>query len=409
MSSLNGTALDMSAMLWEGIGSNPVDTVWYSVVGMVLQGMAVSAILTKTVEYFDYFTHTDSLFLLLGIAFGASLTVVSLGLNFAEAYKYVHDGADHLDSIFRFIMWSDMSYLLLGTLFNFFAGCYYAWRAWKMARSKWWLIPPFAIGLVAQLVVGVIAVAHGYKLPPVSLATVASLPAFFDKSVKLFKTWGAVTLAVDGCICVCMTVMLVKSKDSMFNNEGKIFRKLLSLVYETMLPPVLCLIILEASSGKKGSPLTDWRRIITSVLPVFYFHSVLSTLCGRASIRKILDSRLQAEGISLITGSTSKTAGSGSGGRVYSTLPPGGKGGGVRGVEEGYELKSEAGSALSFGGVRVQIDQTTSISESEIITPTSKSPFQPSENLSPIQETSVPSLGYQHAGESVNRGWTEDR
>ncbi|WVF68748.1 hypothetical protein IAT40_003520 [Kwoniella sp. CBS 6097] len=356
----------LSPILWERMKATSESTVWYSLIGTVLQAMLVSSVIGMTIKYFTYFNKHDSPVLLWGIAIGTTIQIGELALTCAEDYRLIYCGQDHFDNAFRFIIISDMVRLLTAAIFNVFAGGYYTWRVWMMTGRKWFMIPPFAMGGMVQMVMAVLAVAHGCKIPEITSETIKQLPQLLPGVMKFFKAWGAITLAVDGALCVLMTVMLFKTQESLFHNETRVFRKLIALIYETMLPPVICLLILEAASGSKGSPLTDMRRIITCILPVLYYHSALNTLVGRQAIRDILDGKLAQGGINLVS------TGSGSGGRVYAAHAPGLRSyGGAGGAEErGIEMQSPISSAerrKEFGNtsVNVKVEQFTTVSRSD--------------------------------------------
>ncbi|WRT68080.1 uncharacterized protein IL334_005055 [Kwoniella shivajii] len=306
------SGMDVNTILWKQMGSSVPSTTWYATVGTIIQALIVSSILSNTLSYFEYFTQSDSIWLLEAVGLGAIMSVGALGLTSAQAYKLIHENETNIASHFRFLMLADMSHLLIGAIFNAAGAVYYTYRAWRMSGNKWYIVPPFALGVIAQFAVAIIAVVNGLKMPHLTIEVVKDLQEIMGGTIKWFQAWGAITFAVDGILCLFMTFMLFKSKQGIFHNQSKLFKKLISLVYETMLPPVLCLLILESTSSKAGSPLTDFRRIFTSILPVLYYHSVLSTLVGRQTIRKILDRKLIKEGVDVFSGSRSRS-GSGSG------------------------------------------------------------------------------------------------
>ncbi|KAK6907725.1 hypothetical protein L486_05645 [Kwoniella mangroviensis CBS 10435] len=354
-----GVGMDVNTILWKQMGASVNNTTWYAIIGTVLQSLIVSSILSNTSNYFSYFTQTDSIWLLEAVGLGAILSVGALGLTCAQAYHLVYENEHNIATHFRFLMYGDMSHLLIGAIFNAAGASYYAYRAWRMSGNKWWIIPPFAIGIIAQLVIALVAVGNGLKMPKLTIEAVKDLPTFMSGTITWFRAWGAITCAVDGTLCLFMTFMLFKSKQGIFHNQDRLFKRLISLVYETMMPPVLCLLILESCSGISGSPLTDFRRIFTSILPVLYYHSVLSTLVGRKTIQKILARKLNAEGIEQLSGSGSGSGGHvfKSGGRVYVSRPKGGE----KDVELGnVRSPYTPRSKMSEGPiVHVETEQTT--------------------------------------------------
>ncbi|WVW85018.1 hypothetical protein I302_107054 [Kwoniella bestiolae CBS 10118] len=356
------TVSELTPQLWSMMKAEPEDTIWYSLIGTLLQAMLVTSVLGMTIKYFTYFTNRDSPYLLWGIGIGTTIQIAELMLTCAEDYRLVYCGPDNFQDIFRFLVISDMIRLLTAAMFNIAAGGYYTWRVWMMCGRKIYMVPPFAIGGMVQMMMTVMAVVHGCKLPEITVDTIMQLPQKMPEILKFFKIWGAVTLVVDGALCIIMTILLFKTQDSLFSKETKVFRKLISLVYETMLPPVVCLIILEAASGSKGTPLTDMRRIITCILPVLYYHSALHTLCGRQDLRDLLEDKLASGGIHAL----SNGSGKGSGGRVYAAYPPGLRSLNIE--ESGIEMQSPISSSSTRKNPQmpmIKVEQTTVVSRSD--------------------------------------------
>ncbi|WVF68749.1 hypothetical protein IAT40_003521 [Kwoniella sp. CBS 6097] len=358
-------ASNVNSIMWAQMGEMMIKTTWYATLGTVLQALIVSSILSNSIRYFEYLKRTDSIWLLEAVGVGALMTIGALALTCAQAYKLVYMSETNISSHFRFLMLADMSHLLVGAIFNAAAGVYYAYRAYRMSKGRWWVIPPFALGLTAQFIVAMIAVIHGLKMPALTPTAVRDLPEFMSNTILWFRTWGAITVAVDGSLCLFMTYMLFKSKQGIFHNQAKLFHRLLSLIYETMLPPVICLVILESTTGIQGSPLTDFRRIFTSILPVLYYHSTLQTLVGRQSIRTILDNKLAADGIDVYSGSGSNHAISGtgratrSGGRVYISRPK-------EAEKDGVEMDVKTANS---GGPFIRIETERQVSGPDNLSP----------------------------------------
>ncbi|OCF56786.1 hypothetical protein L486_05641 [Kwoniella mangroviensis CBS 10435] len=255
----------------------------------------------KAFEYFDYFKKRDNKYLLWGIAGGNVLALVTLGITCAETYVTVHQQALDTAPAIRFLILGDVTNLFLGTLFNLAACIYYSRRVYRMLGSRRWTIPIFGVCLLAQLVAALVATGDGYRFPIITPDTLQDFQNHMRGNIRKFQIWGSLTLGVDGTLCILMTIMLFRSRDGIFHRETRLFNKLVSLIYETMLPPVICLAIYQGTTHLAGNPVSDFRKIITCILPVLYFHSLLHTLVGRKRIREILDSNLAREGVKVIS------------------------------------------------------------------------------------------------------------
>ncbi|WWD05256.1 hypothetical protein V865_003329 [Kwoniella europaea PYCC6329] len=287
--------------LWGLMALDDGNAVWYAFIGILLQAMLISSIMGKAFEYFDYFKKRDNKYLLWGVAGGTVLALVTLEITCAETYVTVHQQTLNTAPAIRFLILGDVTNLFLGTLFNLAACIYYSWRVYKMLGSRRWTIPIFAACLLAQLVAALVATGDGYSFPIITPETLQDFQNHMRTNIREFQIWGAITLSVDGTLCILMTIMLFKSRDGIFHRETRLFNKLVSLLYETMLPPVICLAIYQGTTHFAGNPISDFRKIITCILPVLYFHSLLHTLVGRKRIREILNSNLTREGVKVIS------------------------------------------------------------------------------------------------------------
>ncbi|WWC68151.1 uncharacterized protein I206_102074 [Kwoniella pini CBS 10737] len=365
-----GYQIDFDAMLWQSLGSNPSKTTWWNVFALVLQSLIVSSIVTKTFQYFEYFQKSDNSLYLGFVGLGCSVSIAALGLTCAQTYKLVYHAATEFHTIYRFLYMVDQTILLIGAFFNASAAIYYAHRAWSMANKKRWLLPPLAIVVIAPFISAFVVVIKGYKLPALLMENLPSLPGYFEDYIHSSRVWGALTLAMDATLCLSLTTLLLRSKDSIFHNETRLLHNLFALMYESMLPPVILLLILESADQVAGSPTSDWRKFVITCVPTLYFHSVLSALVGRQTIRGLLHNKLKKEGGEISLLSSGKSSGGISKAFTNHTYPstdlinP-------KLVEEGNgsykEMKSdiENGSQVSMIGpmVKVRIEHNSNISE----------------------------------------------
>ncbi|WRT64572.1 uncharacterized protein IL334_001504 [Kwoniella shivajii] len=402
--------IDMDAILWQSIVSTPDRTIWWSVFALVLQSAIVSSIVTKTFMYFEYFQKSDNPLFLVFIGSGCVVTLCTLGLTCAENHQLIFHAQTEFHTIFRFLFVGDQTILLIGAIFNLAAGSYYSFRAWKMCGSKMYMTPLFFVILVAPFGSALATVIKGYQMPTLVVQNLPLLSGFFDDYVRISKIWGALTLAMDSTLCFILTVLLFRSKDTVFARETRIFHKLFALMYESMLPPVIFLFILECAEQVAGSPTTDWRKFTVTCIPILYFHSVLSALVSRQTIRGLLDSKLSSQGISVLS---SGHTGSGSSKNYYKSYPSTDVLTSKRAEEGGIEMKGdyESQSQVSVGGPMVKVEQNLATSE-----PDSYALNHP--HLSPIDDIStvnrdrsnrvappVEGLDDISYGLSVNRPW----
>ncbi|TYJ56450.1 hypothetical protein B9479_002853 [Cryptococcus floricola] len=308
---------EVSALLWEAMGAKGSIPVFWAALAAVFQALLVSELINKTSDYHYYFRKTDSRILRIAIAVGTTVNVVALALSCSQIYLCVYGLTEHPFTFHRDLVFIDMVIMLMGSLFNAAAGSYYALRSYRMSGKQWWVPAIFASGLVAQVVASSVAVAHGFQFPLLTVDALPRVGAWTLETKKLFKVWIAITITCDGTLFLFITFLLFRSKDSIFHQQKKLFTRLVALLYETMLPPVISLVVLGATMSEPGNPMFDYRHICTSLLPALYWNSYLHTLVGRQTVRNILDARLAADGVERLSGAGGLSS---DGGRVKPRL-----------------------------------------------------------------------------------------
>ncbi|WVR06603.1 hypothetical protein IAU60_003635 [Kwoniella sp. DSM 27419] len=378
---------DIDVILWNMLEKTYIDMRWYNAVSTIFIAIVVTSILSFSVRYFEHFLHTDSTWMLYAVGLGAMGSLTTLALTTAQQYFLVYCNLDNIHTTFRRLYLIDMTVLLIGTLFNLAAGAYYTYRAWRMSKNKWWVIPIFSAALIAQFVVGIVAIHHGYQLPRITVDNFAEFDEFTFGNAKLFTLFRAMNLAVDGSLCLVMTVVLLKSKQSIFHNQSRLFTKLLAATYETMLPPAICLLVLEIFSSREQDPLVDFRRPICLCLPVLYWHSTILTLVGRQKVRQLLDRQLVADGIEVYHASSSMSAGDRRPSNRVSIPPPKGSGGRVfisRGRDKAVDIELDPSFTRSAGSfVRIETEQNVSYDPVNELSPVTLMFDRPSVNRGP--------------------------
>ncbi|WWC88349.1 uncharacterized protein L201_003259 [Kwoniella dendrophila CBS 6074] len=304
--------LDVNTLMWSQLGLGVKHTTLYAVVGTILQSMIVASILSNSIYYYEHFTQIDPVWVLCLIGSGTATSVGLLILTCVQAYKLIYENEHNIATTLRFLILSDNSHLLIAAFINTFGASYYAFRAWRMSGKKWFIIPPTAIGIVASFIAALIAIIKSIRTPKFTVESVLHMPNPnpMNETGVWFKVWAAISCIVDGGICLYITYTLVTSKTRIFHNQDRLFRRLVSLVYETMLPPVVCFVVIEILMWKSGSSVTSVIRTFSTILPVLYYHSVLSTLIGRQMIKNIVNDNLIENGINQFSSGSNSGSGS---------------------------------------------------------------------------------------------------
>ncbi|OCF35028.1 hypothetical protein I316_03068 [Kwoniella heveanensis BCC8398] len=284
------------AALWAELGVNSGDAPWFLAVGIILQSFVLQAILSKTIDYFDRSQKRENRWFLTGAGLGTAVALAMIVVICCQARVMIFRDTMDPSSAIRYLFVGDIVHFLFGGIFHLAMGTYYAYRSYEILGRKVWVLPPFGLLLSAQFITSMVAAGNGFKFPHLDESALSTLPDFLHNSSKLFKIWTTITMVVDGIITLFLAVLLFKTNDGIFSRDGKAFKKLLSVIYNTMLPPTICIVAYQISTSLGHSPLVDFRKILNCILPSLYFQTLMYLLVERQTIRKIVDAKLLSSG-----------------------------------------------------------------------------------------------------------------
>ncbi|WVQ96274.1 hypothetical protein IAU59_003378 [Kwoniella sp. CBS 9459] len=290
------SAPESVAALWDDLGVNNGDALWFIAIGIILQSIVLQAILSKTIDYFERSQKRENRWLLAGAGLGTAISVGMLVVTCAQARVIIFRSTMNPASAIRYLFIGDIVHFLFGGIFHLAMGMYYAYRSYEILGRRVWVLPPFGIVLAAQFIMTLIAAGNGFKFPQLDESVLATLPGFLHDSSKLFKIWTTVTMVADCMITLFLAALLFKTNDGILRKDGKTLKKLPSLVYNTMLLPTICIIAYQISTSLGHSPLVDFRRVLNCIIPTLYFQTLMYLLVERQTIRKIVDAKLISSG-----------------------------------------------------------------------------------------------------------------
>ncbi|WRT68071.1 uncharacterized protein IL334_005046 [Kwoniella shivajii] len=286
------SAIIDGSSLWDMMGLSIDSTTWYSGLGIIIQSMVLASILSKSIEYFDRFDKKkDHRGLLVSIGFGTTISLGLLILTCGQTRTLVYKRTNIPSNSIRFLLLGDMVILLFSGISCSIVGCYYTWRCYVMSKNNRYLLGCLSIGLLIQFIITLVTAAHGFALPQLQGESLTHLPAFMDRGEYLYNVWSSITLVNNAFISITSLFLIFRTKDGIHHYDWRSYHRYISLSYESMLTPTICILIMISSSGLSGSPMTNIRRVFTVVLPLLYYNSFLQTLVGRQYLRNKIESR----------------------------------------------------------------------------------------------------------------------
>lgn len=295
----NGTApkLTFDEILWKSNGSNPGKMTSWAVMGVAAAGLLTGKIYLDTGRYYEFFHHRDSKYIQTGVAIGTLAATTTFCLGLAQAWQLPRHAFTDFHNIRKFEATAGSFNDLIGAFLNLSASTFYCYRAYRMSGRKWWLGGGIMSLVITCFIMGLYVNIKGLLAPNVTIETVALSRQYSLNLSVIRKVWGGICVASDGIIMLTLMYFLISSRESIFHKEKRVYHKLVMLVLETMLPPVVCTISLVAITNQKGSPAGDFRRIFRILLPTLYWVSLLHTLVARADIRQMLGTSLASNGM----------------------------------------------------------------------------------------------------------------
>ncbi|WWC96483.1 hypothetical protein V866_003351 [Kwoniella sp. B9012] len=283
---INGTSV------WDSMDLSTDATTWYSSLAMFIQGIVLACILSKTIQYFDrYDKLRDHMGTMVLSSCGSAISLGILILTCSQTRVMVYKRKMDAPSSIRYLLLSDMVILFFSGFFSFTTGIYYAWRCYVMTKKNRMILGILLVALLAQFIVTLVTAAHGFTLRSLTSEYLAALPAFKDKGSHLHKIWSGITLALNLSMSILLSFLMFTKKNGIYHYDPRTWHKYFSVTYETMLPPTLCSFLLVSLGNLSGSPMTDMRRVFTSILPLLYYNSFIQSLVGRQQIRSVIDTK----------------------------------------------------------------------------------------------------------------------
>ncbi|ORX38227.1 hypothetical protein BD324DRAFT_343661 [Kockovaella imperatae] len=111
------------------------------------------------------------------------------------------------------------------------------------------------------------------------------------------KAFLIVNMAHDGILCIILFVLLHRTRSRLFHLGQNLFPKLMAIIFECMLPPMIVTATILAGSYIDNNDGYGWVTIFYAVIGPLYFHSVIISLVSRKKLRELLDSNLTDHGI----------------------------------------------------------------------------------------------------------------
>ncbi|OCF56787.1 hypothetical protein L486_05642 [Kwoniella mangroviensis CBS 10435] len=291
---INGTSL------WDSMGLSTDATTWYSSLAIFIQGIVLVSIISKTMQYFErYDKSRDHLGMMVVVGCGSAISLGILILTCSQTRVLVYKRKIDAPSSIRYLLLSDMVILFFSGFFSFTTGIYYAWRCYVMTKKNRLMLGVLIVALLAEFIVTLVTAAHGFTLRSLTSEYLATLPAFKDKGNHLHKIWSGITLALVLSMSMLLSFLMFTKKDGIYHYDPRTWHKYFSVTYETIntegvitrLPPTLCSLLLISLGNLPGSPMTDMRRVFTSILPLLYYNSFIQSLVGRQQIRCVIETK----------------------------------------------------------------------------------------------------------------------
>ncbi|OCF44845.1 hypothetical protein I317_01334 [Kwoniella heveanensis CBS 569] len=270
--------------IFAALHSTPRTITWYCALGAGFEGLVLGAILTQVYRYYEHFHLQDARVTLFLVGVGTVACLGQFAVNLWQAYMFIDKAATTVNSIIIKDVYADMVVLIFTGLFNLAAVTYFSKRAIKLVGKARLFAPLLGFLGIASFAMCIACVCSGFNLPH----NPAELQTWIARVNRYVIAWTAVALLTDICVCVAMTYALLKCRDEIKAAATSLFRKLLMLTFETMLPPALVTFLLLVFGGIATATMGNFSRVLVWCIGPLYFHAILHSLVGRQDVQFIL-------------------------------------------------------------------------------------------------------------------------
>nr|ODN89556.1 hypothetical protein L203_02268 [Cryptococcus depauperatus CBS 7841] len=284
----------LNLLVWQALGSTLNHLVWCSILGLMLQCFLLGIVFSHCRRYLETYTLSDPAVTVLGVVIGIGLVMTNLGVTCSQTRRLISQSGDHspmasADNTGNLIVVS------LATAIGFAGMVYGIWKIWKLAgKSRVMFCGPLGVAALAYLGLSGAVLRHGVTKPETQLANLDSITVWINSQGNYYKAWAGLLFGVYFTIWL-MTALLLFGQKRIFGTEGGLYKTLLWVISESMLPIIVASLVLLIQLTSHTPSLATSSRVTIQTLPALALLSILNPLIYRTRLQAIVDSRSLAE------------------------------------------------------------------------------------------------------------------
>ncbi|WVR04787.1 hypothetical protein IAU60_001799 [Kwoniella sp. DSM 27419] len=270
--------------IFAALHSNPKQITFFCALGVAFEGLIVGVIVSQAYRYYEVFHQSDKRITLYLVALGIAGCIGQFAITLWQTFMFIDKAATAVSDIIITDVYADMVILVMVGLYNLAAAVYFSRRAIRLVGRKRLLGPALGFMIMASFAMCIACVCSGFNLP----SNPTELTAWIQKVNVFVIAWTAVALVTDVCVCTSMIYALLKCRDELKAAATSLLRKLLLLVFETMIPPAIATFLLLVFGSISTATMGNFSRVLVWCVGPLYFHAILHSLVGRHDVQFIL-------------------------------------------------------------------------------------------------------------------------
>ncbi|ODO07841.1 hypothetical protein I350_03420 [Cryptococcus amylolentus CBS 6273] len=279
----------IDATIFSALRTDALHITYWSALGLALEGLVLGAVLTVSYRYYEHFGRHDSWLTLSAIALGIASCIGQSALNLWQTYRFIDKAATAFYLVMEKDIYADMVVLLLIGIHNLAGSLFFIRRTIKLVGHPWYIGVPLVAFSVTSFGLCLTSVIHGYLIP----WDTTNFTSWLSRINVYVLTWMTMSVISDVSICVAMTWALTRTRRDIEAAASSLWRKLMMLTFETMIPSTTVVFVLLIYGGVENATFGNFTRALAWIVGPLYFLAVAHSLVSRHDVQHLLQDELQ--------------------------------------------------------------------------------------------------------------------
>ncbi|WVQ75857.1 hypothetical protein IAR50_005490 [Cryptococcus sp. DSM 104548] len=279
----------IDAAIFSALRTDALHITYWSALGLAFEGLVLGAVLTVSYRYYEHFGRHDSRSTLCLIALGIATCLGQFGLNLWQTYRFIDKAATAFYLVMEKDIYADMVVLLLIGVHNLAGSLFFIRRTVRLVGHSWYIGIPLVVFSMASFALCLTSVIHGFLIP----WDTTKIMSWLSRINIYVLAWMTMSVISDLAVCVAMTWALTRTRKDIEAAASTLWRKLMMLTFETMIPSTTVVLVLLIYGGVDNATFGNFTRALAWIVGPLYFLAVVHSLVSRHDVQHLLQDEFQ--------------------------------------------------------------------------------------------------------------------